>query len=71
MYGIFQGRARFSINQQLVAAGATNSLPGDHSLSFKYYSIYLHNLPRYDQASGHGSCRAAGDGRTNTFAPNL
>ena len=40
IWGIFQGRARFSINQQLVAAGATNGLPGDHSLSFKYYSIY-------------------------------
>ena len=40
IWGIFQRRARFSINQQLVAAGATNGLPGDHSLSFKYYSIY-------------------------------
>ena len=64
IYKSFHGRRRFSINQQLVAAGATNGLPGDHGLSFKYYSIYQHNLPRYDQASGHESCRAAG-GRTH------
>ena len=46
-----------------MAARATNGLPGDHGLSFKYYSIYQHNLPRYNQVSGHESCRAAG-GRT-------
>ena len=59
-YDCFYTNQRHSLNQQLVAAGATNGLPGDRgSLLFKHFCRYQRNIPEIG-TSGHESRRAAG-----------
>ena len=59
-YECIQTKQRHSLNQQLVAAGATNGLPGDRgSLLFKHFCRYQKNIPEVE-TSGHESRRAAG-----------